>query len=334
MGTADQGSKVVFVVDASGSMLAHNAIQVAKNAVVSSLRALEENQQFLIIFYDDKPTVIHLRDTQEPQLYPATELHKTLARQKIARIQPGAGTQHVPALEMALRLRPDLIFFLTDCAGTADLSGGTRATAEVELAENSNSLYRIRCGTGGFRSCRSSQFPENAVAPKWRDLSLPRCQPISAPMTADRGVCDCGLHQPQSSRRDRMKSLRDLTVPNTNDMVARLDVFLFVRHDHDRGPLLVTQRSQIGQNGERIGGIEFSGRFIRQYELWPLQQLRVRSRLFVVRRLIVGLDDARAGVPDQADPAIPRPFAFALQRFRPAKTAQARFPERSNSPAD
>jgi von Willebrand factor type A domain len=114
MGTRDQGSKVVFVIDASGSMMSHNSMQVAKASLVSSLQELDGNQQFLIIFYDDKPVVLHLRDAHQPQLYAATEIHKTLAKQKIAGIHPGTGTQHFPALEMALRLKPDVVFFLTD----------------------------------------------------------------------------------------------------------------------------------------------------------------------------------------------------------------------------
>lgn len=114
MGTEDEGSRVVFVIDASGSMTSNNSMQVAKSALVSSLQGLDGDQQFLIIFYDDKPVVLHLRDSHKPQLYAATEIHKTLAKQKIAGIQPGTGTQHVPALEMALRLSPDVIFFLTD----------------------------------------------------------------------------------------------------------------------------------------------------------------------------------------------------------------------------
>ena len=114
MGSQDQGSKVVFVIDASGSMTAHNSMQVAKSSLISSVQALDLNQQFLIIFYDDKPSILSLRDAHKPQLYEATEINKTMARQKIAGIQPGTGTQHVPALEMALRLRPEVIFFLTD----------------------------------------------------------------------------------------------------------------------------------------------------------------------------------------------------------------------------
>ncbi|MBS0205406.1 MAG: VWA domain-containing protein [Planctomycetes bacterium] len=114
MGTRDDGMKVVFVIDASGSMTSHNAMQVAKGALLSSLQALDERQQFLIIFYDDKPHVIKLQDESKPTLAYATDLNKTLARQKISGIQPGSGTDHLPPLEMALRMSPDVIFFLTD----------------------------------------------------------------------------------------------------------------------------------------------------------------------------------------------------------------------------
>jgi hypothetical protein len=114
MGARDEGMKVVFVIDASGSMTSHNAMQVAKGALLSSLQALDERQQFLIIFYDDKPHVVKLHDESKPTLAIASDLNKTLARQKISGIQPGSGTDHLPPLEMALRLNPDVIFFLTD----------------------------------------------------------------------------------------------------------------------------------------------------------------------------------------------------------------------------
>ncbi len=114
MGARDEGMKVVFVVDASGSMTSHNAMQVAKGALMSSLQALDERQQFLIIFYDDKPHVIKLHDESKPTLTVASDLNKTLARQKLSGIQPGSGTDHLPPLEMAIRMAPDVIFFLTD----------------------------------------------------------------------------------------------------------------------------------------------------------------------------------------------------------------------------
>lgn len=84
MGTRDDGMKVVFVIDASVSMTSHNAMQVAKRALLSSLQALDERQQFLIILYDDQPHVIKLQDEPKPTMAYATDLNKTLARQKRA----------------------------------------------------------------------------------------------------------------------------------------------------------------------------------------------------------------------------------------------------------
>lgn len=146
MGTQDHGSKVVFVIDASGSMVSKNSMQVAKAALVSSIQALEPHQQFLIIFYDDKPTVLHLRDAHKPQLYAATEIHKTLAKQKIAGIQPGTGTQHVPALEMALKLRPDVIFFLTDAQEPPIYEG--ELVALKTLNNKVSRIHSIEFGVG------------------------------------------------------------------------------------------------------------------------------------------------------------------------------------------
>ena len=114
MGTRDEGLKVVFVIDASGSMVSNNAMQVAKSALMSSLQALDERQQFLIIFYSDKPDVVRLKDESKPTLAAATEYNKTLARQKIVGRQPDGGTDHLPALDLAMKLNPDVIFFLTD----------------------------------------------------------------------------------------------------------------------------------------------------------------------------------------------------------------------------
>lgn len=157
MGSKDQGSKVVFVIDASGSMTSHNSMQVAKASLVSSLQGLDANQQFLIIFYDDKPSVLHLRDAQQPQLYAATEIHKTLARQKIAGIQPGTGTQHVPALEMALRLHPDVIFFLTDAQEPPIYDGELEALKRLNAQKTR--IHSIEFGVG--QEISASANPKN-----------------------------------------------------------------------------------------------------------------------------------------------------------------------------
>ena len=154
MGTRDEGSKIIFVVDASGSMSAQNSMQVAKAALISSIQSLEENQQFLIIFYDDDPTVLNLKNVSAPQLFPATELHKTLARQKIASIKPGTGTRHVPALELALKLHPDVIFFLTDAQEPTIYPG--ELTQLKQLNSQKTRIHSIEFGVGPEVSAKVS----------------------------------------------------------------------------------------------------------------------------------------------------------------------------------
>ena len=145
-GTRDSGMKVVFVVDASGSMTSYNAMQVAKSELMASLQTLDERQQFLIIYYDDAPHVVKLKNESTPMLTLATEINKTLARQQIAGIQPGAGTDHYPAVELALKMNPDVIFFLTDAAEPAMHS------ADLEKVKRLNNgrahIHSIELGIG------------------------------------------------------------------------------------------------------------------------------------------------------------------------------------------
>lgn len=157
MGSRDEGAEVVFVIDASGSMGAHNSMNVAKSALVSSLEALEDTQKFLIIFYDNQPTLLDLNGEKEPQLYPATDNNKYVARRKLELVLPGAGTEHVPALEMALRLRPDVIFFLTDAQEPSISPSHLRELNK--LNSKKTRIHSIEFGVGPEVSERS--HPDN-----------------------------------------------------------------------------------------------------------------------------------------------------------------------------
>ena len=156
MGTRDEGMKVVFVIDASGSMTSYNAMQVAKAALMSSLQALDERQQFLIIFYEDKPHVVTLKDELKPTLANATEINKTLARQKIAGIQSGSGTDHLPALELAMKMNPDVIFFLTDA---------------LDPPLWPRDLEKIKLANGGRIRIHSIEFGQGSEAAEANDQS-------------------------------------------------------------------------------------------------------------------------------------------------------------------
>lgn len=113
-GASAEGYKFVYVFDRSGSMggSGHTALSAAKAELLKSLNDLDEIHQFEIVFYNEHPQVM---DISGPgRLVFATEQNKALAREFISRIRADGATNHEDALLLALRLRPDVIFFLTD----------------------------------------------------------------------------------------------------------------------------------------------------------------------------------------------------------------------------
>ena len=114
-GATGEGYKFVYVFDRSGSMggSGRNALEAAKAELLASLRALGQTHQFQIIFYNDR--ISKFNPTGDPdRLVFATEQNKQAAARFLATITADGGTQHEAALSAAIKLRPDVIFFLTD----------------------------------------------------------------------------------------------------------------------------------------------------------------------------------------------------------------------------
>jgi hypothetical protein len=112
-GVKAQGSKFVYVLDRSASMGTRNAIDVAKANLLASLEALDDSNQFQIIFYNLRYAMMPV-DEKTGRFPFATGTNKELALAFIKKINPDSGTDHLPALKQALELGPDVIFFLTD----------------------------------------------------------------------------------------------------------------------------------------------------------------------------------------------------------------------------
>jgi hypothetical protein len=114
-GIRAEGSKFVYVLDRSGSMggPSGKALAAAKVELIASIEQLDRVQQFQIIFYNERPRVFN--PTGQPgRLAFGTEQNKGEARRFIGTIAADGGTDHEEALMLALRMRPDVIFFLTD----------------------------------------------------------------------------------------------------------------------------------------------------------------------------------------------------------------------------
>ncbi|MBP3695525.1 MAG: hypothetical protein J6J31_13950 [Thermoguttaceae bacterium] len=139
-GTTGEGNTFVFLFDRSASMeyrptqSSPTLMNAAKRELRRSLRMLQSNQQFQIIFYCGLEE--DFLQYEKDRLLFATRENITNAERFLNSILPFGGTDHRTALLRALNQRPDVIFFLTD----AD---------ENETALNSADLERIRKNAAG-----------------------------------------------------------------------------------------------------------------------------------------------------------------------------------------
>jgi hypothetical protein len=114
-GTTGVGRKFVYVFDRSASMggSGQRALRAVKAELVESLKNLDTVHQFQIVFYNEKPTVFNPGGAAGGLSF-ATQPNKDRALRFIETIVADGNTRHDTAIKLAIRLRPDVIFFLTD----------------------------------------------------------------------------------------------------------------------------------------------------------------------------------------------------------------------------
>ncbi len=172
-GITTSGRTLLYVIDCSGSMNKHNALRYAKAELLSSMERLESTHRFQIIFYNDG--IYEFKDRQgKPEIHWATALNLSRARTFINGMSSSGATAHYPALIKALSYSPDVIFFLSDAAGTALSSGkldeikrrnnGRAAIHCIEFGEGikpnvENFLHKLARQNGGpYRYRNVTQF--------------------------------------------------------------------------------------------------------------------------------------------------------------------------------
>jgi hypothetical protein len=123
LGIEGKGSKFVYVFDHSGSMGVpdNKPLDRAKAELLTSIGALNEVQQFYIIFYNQDQKVFRI-DGSGGRLIFGNDQNKKLAQQFVDSIKAEGGTKHADALAMALKMHPDVIFLLTDGDPPDDLT--------------------------------------------------------------------------------------------------------------------------------------------------------------------------------------------------------------------
>ncbi len=143
-GIRAEGNKFVYVFDRSASMSLHNGapLAAAKAQLLGSLRDLQRTNQFQIIFYNDR---ISLFDGTGRLVF-GTDDQRLLADRYVRSISADGATRHEEALTAALRMGPDVIFFLTD-ADHPQLSEAQLARLE-RLNSGVAQIHTIEFGFG------------------------------------------------------------------------------------------------------------------------------------------------------------------------------------------
>jgi hypothetical protein len=134
-GGTDVASKIVYVVDRSGSMT--DSIDYVKFELRRAISELSDAKSFHIIFYSSGPPV----EMPTRRLVDATEGNKQKAFAFIDGIIPHGQTDPSEALERAFSVRPELIYLLTD--GEFDRS-------IVDLVKRQNSGGNVTVHTIAF----------------------------------------------------------------------------------------------------------------------------------------------------------------------------------------
>ena len=146
-GVRGNGSKFIYVFDRSASMEGR-PLAAAKRELIASLESLDKIHQFQIIFYNQEPRLMQLRPGLAPSMEFGNEQGKKNAEIFVGSILADGGTRHMEALELALSLKPDVIFFLTD-ADDPMLSASE--LARIRRLNDSASINTIEFGSGPAR---------------------------------------------------------------------------------------------------------------------------------------------------------------------------------------
>ncbi|REK11934.1 MAG: hypothetical protein DWQ37_13000 [Planctomycetota bacterium] len=126
-GQVGEGSEFVYVFDRSDSMnstfsftsegetvFSVTPLAASKAELMRSLKDLSDNHLFHILFYNHEVWKFDAPGLRDDRLVLATSRNKRRASKFVASVYGTGRTKHIPPLEAALRMHPDVIFLLTD----------------------------------------------------------------------------------------------------------------------------------------------------------------------------------------------------------------------------
>ncbi|MEZ6056377.1 MAG: VWA domain-containing protein [Planctomycetaceae bacterium] len=154
-GAKTEGNKFVFVVDCSGSMYhphpgpARNRFLRVRLELFRAISRMTEKQQFFVIFFNQNAHAMPVNG-----MLTATEENRDAAFEWISQVEPVGDTNPQEALLMAIKLKPDVIYFLTD---------GDFNPAIVQRVTSSN-IGKTVIHTIGFENATTSSIIEELAS--------------------------------------------------------------------------------------------------------------------------------------------------------------------------
>src|SRR5271157_202122 len=139
---AASGRSFAYVINCSGSMATRNALNVAKRELLASLDQLPPGALFSVIFYNLKIWVF-TDPSGQYEMMPASVENKTFVRSQLKTVVLNGKSADLLALQIALDLKPDVVFFLTP----ADLMTKNQVDAILPQAGRTR-IHVIELGPG------------------------------------------------------------------------------------------------------------------------------------------------------------------------------------------
>ncbi len=136
------GNRFAFVVDASSSMR-RNGWEACRRELIAAVARLKPHQSFYVILFNHRPHPMF--SDENPQRRPLRATPENLARLRkwVYAFRLNSGTMPMASMKLALSMRPDAIYFLTDGRLHDDTEGYLKKNNKRKDAYD----YEVRAST-------------------------------------------------------------------------------------------------------------------------------------------------------------------------------------------
>jgi hypothetical protein len=158
--TNAEPDSVVFVCDATGSMI--NKMDMEKKELDRAIQNLRLDQSFDVVFFQDEKLV-----KLDADMLDMDPENQQKAQDWIEKIPTGGTTDPIPALTFALKLKPELICFMTDAADFPDVA------AVQDVFRKLNADHKTKVNTVLFIESQEEREANKESEPLMRQPARP-----------------------------------------------------------------------------------------------------------------------------------------------------------------